>query len=245
MKRLIQISDCHLLSDPGREAFNVNPASSLASVLRLLKQDLPDVLLITGDISGDDTLQSYQLFLELLEANVGNIPWYVIPGNHDLNPYYDALLKHRQLRPGAPIALGNWQLHGIDTRYKGTLGYVSASDLNNVTQAIDNAPDNYHLLALHHHIKPSNSWMDKHCLTNAEEVTQRITAQPGLRLVIHGHIHAQSHYYIADCAIMGVPSTCWQWAMQPEFGTDTAKPGYREIQLSDDGNWTTTIRRIP
>lgn len=245
MKRLIQISDCHLLSDPQRAAYGVNPANSLKAVLALLMQSQPDMLLITGDISGDDSPQSYQWLLALLEHTVGDTPWYVLPGNHDSNPAFDSLLGNKQLRVDAPLALGNWQIHGIDTRHQGTLGYARPEQLTAVAQAIEAAPHSHHLLALHHHIEPSNSWMDKHCLINAADVGRWIARQSGLRAAIHGHIHAQQHYHIGECAVMSVPSTCWQWAMQPEFGVDDAKPGYRELLLSDDGTWTTTIRRLP
>ncbi|WP_414829722.1 metallophosphoesterase family protein [Alteromonas sp. H39] len=244
MKRLIQISDCHLFGEPSHEAHDNNPATSLQAVLSLLMQASPDMLIVTGDISGDDSPQSYRLFLSMLTDTLGDTPWYVIPGNHDGNPSFEASLDHKQLRAGSPVSLGNWEIHGIDTRFKGTLGHASASELDAVAKAMQTHPQHHHLLALHHHILPSDSWMDRHCLTNAKEVAQWIVQQPGLRAALHGHIHTHSHYDIADCAIMGVPSTCWQWAMQPDFGVDDTQPGYRELLLSDDGNWTTTIRRL-
>ncbi len=245
MKRLVQISDCHLLADPARDAYGINPALSLKSVLTAAMQCHPDVVLVTGDISGDDSAASYQLFQRLMEDSAGNTPWFVIPGNHDLNPHYDAQLTPRQLCAGDPLDLGSWQLHGMDTRYQGTLGFARTSELSAIEQAMTAAPDCHHMVALHHHIEPSHSWMDRHKLTNAQDVAKWITRQPRLRAAIHGHIHSQSHYQIGDCAIMSVPSTCWQWAMQPEFGVENIQPGYRELLLSEDGNWTTTIRRLP
>lgn len=245
MKRLIQISDCHLLGDPSREAYGVNPAASLEAVLSLLTQASPDMLLVTGDISGDDSPQSYHLFLTLITQALGETPWYVIPGNHDGNSSFDTLLGHKHLRAGNPVALGRWQIHGVDTRHRGTLGHAGADELNAVSQVLENLSECHHLLALHHHIRPSHSWMDKHYLINAGAVEQWISQQAGLRAVVHGHIHTQSHYHISDCAIMAAPSTCWQWAMQPEFGVESKQPGYREMLLSDNGNWTTTIRRLP
>ena len=245
MKRLIQISDCHLLGDPSRYAYNINPAASLQAVLSNLMQASPDMLIVTGDISGDDSVQSYRLVLRLLTDALGDTPWYVIPGNHDGNPSFESLLGHKQLRAGSPVSLGNWQIHGIDTRFKGTLGHASVSELDAVAKMMQANPQHHHLLALHHHIRPSDSWMDKHYLTNADDVAKWIARQSGLRAAIHGHIHAQDHYPLSDCTVISVPSTCWQWAMQPDFGVADTQPGYRELLLGDDGNWTTTIMRLP
>ena len=56
---LAQISDTHLLSDPGASAWGQNPAENLASVMRALPP--VDVLVATGDIVDDGTIEAYRL----------------------------------------------------------------------------------------------------------------------------------------------------------------------------------------
>ena len=56
---LAQISDTHLLSDPGASAWGQNPAENLASVMRALPP--VDALVATGDIVDDGTIEAYRL----------------------------------------------------------------------------------------------------------------------------------------------------------------------------------------
>ena len=75
--RLCQISDCHLFADPSSVGYgDVNPYESLYRVLAQVAHSAPDGVIVTGDISGDDSEQSYAHFLALMTKHLGNIPWW-------------------------------------------------------------------------------------------------------------------------------------------------------------------------
>ncbi|MFT4746161.1 MAG: Icc protein, partial [Congregibacter sp.] len=81
---IIQISDCHLFSDTQKTGYNsINPYQSLQHILAEVKFHQPDVLLVTGDISGDGSGQSYQHFSKLLCETKIKCRIGIIPGNHD------------------------------------------------------------------------------------------------------------------------------------------------------------------
>ncbi len=109
---LIQISDCHLLESPARSGYgDINPLQSLETVLETVVSLDVDGVLVTGDISGDDSEQSYQHFIQAINQHLPDIPVKVIAGNHDNNalmiPY--CLPGYSRL-----ITAGNWE-NGVST----------------------------------------------------------------------------------------------------------------------------------
>lgn len=249
MKTIIQISDCHLLREKERKGYaNLAPYYSLEQVLISLDTHA-DCMLITGDISGDDSQGSYDHFLQLMEKYV-DIPWYVIPGNHDNNAHFDCTFKNQRLDANSPLELGEWCIHGLDTRPKvnavGAQGEIDFAHVEKVHSDVTQNAHKYHLLALHHHILPSNSWMDKHNLVNAEDLIQWLEDVKGIANVIHGHVHSSLRQCVGKRRInsYGCPSTCWQWEMQPDFAVSNERPGYQVIELHDNGHAEVTVKRI-
>ncbi|MEW9798422.1 metallophosphoesterase family protein [Alteromonas sp. CYL-A6] len=242
--RLIQLSDCHLFSAPDKAGYNgIRPYHSLDRVLAQLAGEAPDAVLVTGDISGDDSAASYAHFLALMKRHLSCCDWRVLPGNHDHNPHATQLAAY-ELRAGQPWQLDKWLIHGLDTRTPATAGWVNQTELTATSDAIASYPEHAHLLALHHHILPADSWMDSHPLSNAADVLAWLDAHPCVKTVIHGHVHYPLIRTQGDCQILGVPSTCWQFAMTPSFEVDSAPPGYRILTLHNDGHIESEIRRV-
>lgn len=245
VNRLIQLTDLHLYADKTRCGYaDINPYESFRQVLISARDCQPDAIIVTGDISGDDSPASYQHFLTLMDELVPTIPWMVIPGNHDDNPAFDNALMDHQLTPRQPLALGHWHIHGLDTRFEGARGKVSARQLRETADTVSQHVSHYHMVALHHHIQPTLSWMDTHSLVNALTVRQWLQATPGVRAVLHGHIHDACEYRLGTQAVLSAPSTCWQFAMTEQFGVTSDAPGFRELLLHDNGTWQTNIRRL-
>ncbi|WP_420934944.1 metallophosphoesterase [Alteromonas sp. A081] len=259
MKTVIQFSDCHLLHDTSRKGYGgISPYHSLERLLTQLVQsgntekvspDVADAVLITGDISGDDSPASYTHFLNLMELYV-DVPWYVIPGNHDANPHYDEYLVPHMLLADLPLRIGSWCIHGLDTRpkqmAKGAQGEIDSHELDCIERAVRAADQQHHLLALHHHILPSNSWMDKHNLVNAEHLIEWLDSVKEIKHIIHGHVHSPLRQQVGKDNItsFGCPSSCWQWEMQTDFAVSEEKPGYHHISLHDDGDVAVSIKRL-
>lgn len=242
--RLVQISDCHLLAYKNHAVYAVNPYESLEQVLSLIAQDPPDALIATGDISGDDSAESYGHFIELMARYLPACEWRVIPGNHDNNAQFLPSFSGHILKAGASWALGEWRVHGLDTRYEDARGTVQTNELRALGEDIVNHSEARHLLALHHNPVPTGSWMDRHCLENAAALEDWLSVYPQIAGIIHGHIHAEVENTFAGVRVLSVPSTCWQWDLQPEFAVCDKAPGFREMYLPPQGEWTSTIRRV-
>ena len=242
--RLVQISDCHLLADKHQALYDINPYDSLEQVLSLIAENPPNALIATGDISGDDSAESYGHFIALMTRYLPACPWRVIAGNHDSNAQFLPSLSGYVLEAGSSWALGEWRIHGLDTRFVDARGKVQSEELAAVGNDIVAHQKANHLLALHHNPVITNSWMDKHLLENADALKAWLSNYPQIAGIIHGHIHAETETTFAGVPEVSVPSTCWQWDLAPEFAVDDAAPGFREISLSPDGKWTSTIRRV-
>ncbi|WP_394223712.1 metallophosphoesterase [Alteromonas gracilis] len=209
-------------------------------------------LLVTGDISGDHSPESYQHFLDLMDEYIAplNLSWFVLAGNHDNNPYFEKALGHRHLKRDKSLQFEHWHIHGMDTRVDGNThtsgGEVSESDVQALEHALKASSTVNHVIALHHHVLPSNSWMDKHFLANAKRVVSLSERYPQVKALIHGHVHSPLRQHIGQGATpsFGSPSTCWQWEMQQEFGVSHELPGYQVISLFDDGGITVSIERV-
>lgn len=242
--RLLQLSDCHLFADHAQTGYGVNPYQSLSRVLECAAGESPDYVIITGDVSGDNSEESYRHFLSLMNQYLPGCEWRVIAGNHDSNAHFEAIFADHILHAGNAWCIKNWKVHGLDTRFQGARGQILPAELQAVSADINSTADCFHLLALHHHVVPTGSWMDKHALENPQDLLAWLESATGIALAIHGHVHAGLCYEAAGIPVLSVPSTCWQWQLGPEFGTAALPPGFREIMLSPDGEWTSSVRRI-
>ncbi len=80
---IAQLSDTHI-SAPGTRAYGIAPmAENLSCCVEHLNQldPKPDLVLVTGDISQDGLQEELEHAASLLDDL--NMPYYVIPGNHD------------------------------------------------------------------------------------------------------------------------------------------------------------------
>ncbi|WP_088330633.1 metallophosphoesterase [Lacimicrobium sp. SS2-24] len=244
MTPVVQISDCHLFADPHRCGYGgINPYRSLKKVLSCVRALAPEQVLVTGDLSADLSSASYSHFRELWQQADIDAALHVIPGNHDepihLQQYFAKEMQWLQ----TPLKMHNWQIHGLNSHYKGTLGWVDENQLKQLRDSVMASPQAHHLVAVHHHPMLCHSWMDKHQWCNREAFLTLLQSLPQIRLVVHGHVHADLHWQVEQTQILACPSTCWQWQHGPDFGVDEQPPGLRLMKLTAQGKWYTEVIR--
>ena len=102
----------HLNSD--RKMFTES-AAILEGMLDTIKEDQPDVLLISGDLTKDGEKEGHEALaaqLEELKEEVPGLDVYVVPGNHDVRNSNRHELQHRKRRGGARRPHGARGFHG-------------------------------------------------------------------------------------------------------------------------------------
>lgn len=225
--RLIQITDCHLKADP-EALYRLGPArAQLEAVMARVEQMSPDLLLITGDISDDESPASYHaaraLFCQL------NCPWYWIPGNHDAPEF---MREVRDLHES--VDLGDWQLLLLDSRLSGQDGgELGQSQLQRLAELLeeDARPA---LIALHHPpVAVGSAWMDSLGLADRDAFWQTLSAYAQVKAVICGHVHHAFAAREGSVAVYATPATSDQFLPRSdEFALDEAsRPGFRVIDI--------------
>lgn len=245
---IIQFTDCHLFKDEKAKLCGVDTAKSFAAVLEEAYESShwpPDVVLITGDISQDESNESYERFVKIVEAL--DVPMFCLPGNHDVPAKMQSLLATDNINTTRQILGDGWQVLLLDsTVYKQNAGFLRQDELNFLDQCLAVHDDLNALVALHHNVIDTRTpWIDTMTLKNAEEFFGVIDKRPNVKGILTGHIHqdlAQKHKAVP---IYGSPSTCIQFSPQaPRFQLDSLQPGYRWLKLQSSGAIKTGVERL-
>jgi Icc protein len=242
---IAHLSDCHLFANIqqcGNGA--INPYTSLQAVLAKIAVLEADLVIASGDISGDESMQSYQHFQRLWQQSGIEAPIMVLPGNHDNEQLLADLLSNQHNWPSSHSLAPHWQVHGLNSKDTGTQGSVSEQQLSILDKQLKARPDAYHLIAVHHHPIACGGWMDTHSWNDRQHFMDLVACHPQIRGVVYGHIHHASEHHQQHCCFLSVPSTCWQWANQAEFALSDESPGYRVLTLHTDGQLSSQIERI-
>lgn len=231
--RLVQISDCHLMADAPDQALVSSPLRRLETIIEAVNRECPEQVLVTGDISDDETAASYRLAvaaLDRLEA-----PWVWLAGNHD----QPTLMAEQRELPGE-LSLDGWHILMPATRVAGQPhGALGTEGLAWLAERLDADPRPT-LIAMHHPpVRVGAAWLDAIGLRDSEAFWRVLEVHGQVRAVFFGHVHQAYTGYRrlagGDVAVYGCPSTYRQFmADAATFAIDEAlAPGYRVIDLND------------
>ncbi len=243
--RIIQITDTHLYADLDQALRGVVTYKSCQAVIEKVQQCQPDIILLTGDLSQDETSQSYQNLLNLVEPL--NIPSYWIPGNHDIPDILEQVFINFPIKADKSFSSNNWHSILLNSRLQGkTEGCLSDSSLEWLSRELEQLKTDNCLIALHHHPVLVNSrWMDNYVLTNQDAFLHIIDQYLQVKIVIFGHIHQEFSRQRQKILYLGCPSTCVQFTPNTnELVVDSNGPGFRVLDLNPDGSWHSQVERL-
>ena len=247
--RIVQITDPHLFKDINGELLGINTQASFSQVLSEIQQQQYDydLVLATGDLVQDNSDEGYLRFRQEVKA-LNNKMVFWIPGNHDFQPKMFEILKEETVSAKKHILLGDkWQILLLDSQVQGVPhGQLEAEELDWLKLKLQEYPERYSLVVLHHHLLSTGSaWLDQHNLRNANELAEVLAPFKNVKALLYGHIHQQVDSEWLGYQVMATPSTCIQFkADSNTFALDVAQPGWREIDLYADGHIETRVKRI-
>ena len=247
--RIVQITDPHLFKDTNGELLGINTQASFSQVLSEIQQQQYDydLVLATGDLVQDNSDEGYLRFRQEVKA-LNNKMVFWIPGNHDFQPKMFEILKEETVSAKKHILLGDkWQILLLDSQVQGVPhGQLEAEELDWLKLKLQEYPERYSLVVLHHHLLSTGSaWLDQHNLRNANELAEVLAPFKNVKALLYGHIHQQVDSEWLGYQVMATPSTCIQFkADSNTFALDVAQPGWREIDLYADGHIETRVKRI-
>ena len=243
---LVQISDSHLFAEADGTLLGMNTCDSLQRVIELVRQQQPqiDLILATGDLSQDGTLESYQRFRDLTGQLGAPARW--IPGNHD-EPLIMAEAAVQSALLESVVDIGNWRVTLLDSAVPGSVpGYLQDEQLQLLASSLSETPERHHLVCFHHHpVSIDCAWMEPIGLRNPEALFAVLDRFPQVRAVLWGHVHQEIDQWRNGVRLMASPSTCIQFEPRSEdFKVGEQAPGYRWLRLLPDGQLETGVERV-
>jgi 3',5'-cyclic-AMP phosphodiesterase len=244
---IAQVTDIHLFAKAHQQLLGLPTADSLTAIIRQLQQlqPQPDFLLLTGDLSQDGTVASYDRLQTLLDPL--QLPTYWLPGNHDDFVVMQRSLTHQQFRADKSFLAGGWQFVLLNSVVPGCVhGELAPESLGWLDQQLQSSPDRPAIVSLHHPpFQVHSDWLDTSILQNPEDLLAVIDRHPQVKLVLFGHIHQAFHCQRQGVDYLGSPSTSIQFEPHSsDFAIDHEKPGFRLLRLYPDGTWQTEIKRV-
>ena len=246
--RLLQITDTHLFAATDGCLLSVNTLDSFHAIIdEIHKQQIDfEGIIATGDISQDHSEQSYQRF----EQGIYSLkkPCYWLPGNHDYKFGMQSILPSEQIRTDTHVLLGeHWQLVLLDSQVEGVPhGHLSDEQLSYLDQKLKEYPQRHTLVLLHHHsVLVGSSWLDQHTLYEPEKFWEVIGKYDNVKAILCGHVHQEYDSIHSGVRVIASPSTCVQFKPDStDFALDPVSPGWRTLELFDDGRLETRVYRL-
>ncbi len=245
--RIIQITDPHIFRQEKGCLLGLNTRNSLTEIIRDIvnKEIKADLILATGDISQDQSPESYQFFSDIMDQLETPICW--IPGNHDDVHQMAESLDTEYFSPAKKINLGKWQVVLLDSSLSGQVyGRLGREQRTFLQKSLQSSQAEYLLPVLHHHpVDIKCQWLDPLGLEDSDKLFEMLDNCPSVRGLLWGHIHQIYDQYRDKIRMMATPSSSVQFKpLSKEFAADIESPGYRILELDDDGKISTQVNRI-
>ena len=243
--KLLQITDPHLGGKPGTPLLGMDTDKSLREVLECIRKDeKPDLIVATGDISSDGSVPSYIRFLKIMDEYFPDLPLAWLAGNHDDGAHMVSVAGH-------PIDLshsqGAWHFVFLDSHVPGqTGGRFSDTELARLDEELAANTHKPCIVFLHHQpVLIDSDWIDQYALANAHDFFTVLDKYPNVKVVGWGHIHQEFESSHKGISLLATPSTCVQFEPRSKaFKVSEEMPGYRIFDLFDDGAFKTEVKRV-
>lgn len=255
---VIQLTDLHLLADPQAEFKGQYPWHNLVRIIERIGQNgWPDLFLLTGDLSQDESEASYRMLFDLMQST--GTSWYWLPGNHD-----DTTLME-QLHPiHQSVTLGRWQWLLLDSQSGSPHGELNTEQQQWLQQQLATPQASWQAIALHHQpllVGPdrqgklhqtsmdddeSIGGIDSIPLRDQGWLWQTLSQYTQVRGVICGHVHQAHTICHQGLTLYTSPATSIQFTSDiNEFQLDSElNPGYRQLYLTADGRIESHVCRL-
>ena len=200
--KILHISDIHFRQDYGEfETGYKGMISKMDNPLIHLKTCLEqvepyDLLLISGDLTEDGTVEDYSFLKNWLKKETENVPMIVTLGNHDIKEhFYEGWLNEKpsQKPYNLVTAFEDFYLVSFDTSVYGVAdGTLSDNQFNWLEEQLKSLNDKPIILMTHHHLL--NNQSSTKALPESNRLIKMIKKYPVLAL-LNGHTH---HVFTGD-----------------------------------------------
>ncbi len=248
--RLLHFTDLHLFADDEGQLKGVNTLAAFHSVLNLARVHHPKfhAAVFTGDLSQDGSAGAYERLAWALEQ--GPTPAYLLKGNHDDDGamWIGLTGQKADIRRDRSFFAGRWQVLMLDSTVENEVhGALSATTLAWLDRALAAHPHHHVLICLHHQPVPVGAaYIDAIGLQNGADLFAVTDRYPHVRGVLWGHVHQEVDQKRHGVRLLSSPATCIQFARKRDaYALENLAPGYRWLELRDNGTLRTGVVRLP
>tara|TARA_B100001750_G_scaffold208650_1_gene187724 strand:+ start:505 stop:1239 length:735 start_codon:yes stop_codon:yes gene_type:complete len=240
---LIQITDLHLTENKKTKVKEWSTHESFERIVAFIeKNESPDFIVASGDISNDGTEKSYIAYQKAIERF--KKPVYTILGNHDDHKNFRTIFGTKFPLIEKITLSETWLMIAIDsTSVNRESGYITKQQIYSLRKLIENNNDKNIFICLHHQPIKMGFWIDQVGLDDSDNFIASIINQSNIKAVIWGHVHYESESALGPIKMLSTPSTCYQFCGNTQK-PDTKRPGYRKINLFKSGKIETKVVRI-
>jgi len=240
--RILQITDLHLREDPRGHLRGAITLETLTACLAESANQGPfDAILVSGDLVQDEPA-GYRHLQRLLGQSTA--PVLCLPGNHDdARRLSDAFSAH-PFQTCGHLTIGPWVAIALDSTVPGQDGgALSDSELSRLDATLNRYAERPAIVALHHPpVTLGSRWLDALGLADSERFWSVNDRHSNVRAVLFGHAHQAHESRRGLIQILGAPATSAQFLpSSDDFAIDDRPPGWRVLDLSPDGQLTTSI----
>jgi 3',5'-cyclic-AMP phosphodiesterase len=240
--RLLQFTDTHLLEDPAQTMRGAHTLPRLQACLEHARRYFfpADIVAVTGDIVHDEpgAYGAAELLFGALDT-----PVLLIPGNHDVPDELRRRLGRAPFQVGGEFVTANgWQILLLESWFAESQngeGRLGDAQVAFVRAALACGTQPHAFVFLHHPpVSMDAPALDELGLLDAQELRAALAGHARVRGVCWGHAHQGLDIYAhGDVRFMCTPATAMQFRPRhPTFAVDDRPPGYRVIDLRDDGS---------
>lgn len=243
--KILHITDTHLFADDSNSLLGIRTNASFNAVIDEIKQypcDF-DLIVATGDLVQDGSKNGYHRFANSINQFLTPCVWLL--GNHDVYANMKTVFEQQKLPEKKVVLLGDkWLIILLNSQVEGkAFGTLSQTELSFLSLTLEEYPDRFAMIFLHHHPVMSNCrWLDQHCLKNSEEFGTLVKQHESIKSIAWGHIHQSFEKIWHHCRVFSTPSTCIQFKpLSDNFSLSYDAPGWRIIELNTDGEMDTKV----
>jgi len=250
IRRVLQVTDCHLFRDPGADLRGVVTWPRFRAVLAEIAARLPefDLLVFTGDTAHDHLAETYARVRSELERAFGSLERVrFIPGNHDDRAAMREVFGESQLAPlDGCVAFEHswpqWRVIGLDSQIPDQLpGELGPEQCTWLLSRLEAAPELPALLLLHHPPVPVRSaWLDRIGLQDVDRLHVVLANHPQVRLIGCGHVHHETASPLGAVPVFTTSAVGPPFlGHAPELVIASRPPMFRLFELGPGSSWWT------
>ena len=242
--RLIQITDCHLFSQPSTAFSHGNPYDKLKRSIKKIEESEEgvDAIFLTGDLSHDQSERSYHHLYTFFEPLNVDVFWII--GNHDHPEIASRVLKRAPFRSDDRVQFPGWDIIFLNAAPVDEAGnaVISEKEIERIQALLSRTNQSHVLVFCHYNLISDEVNAILPWVKNADMMLNVLAKASRVKIVSWGHVHQSASYQHLGMQCLSTPGTGIE-SKRPNGVRPDVGPGYRSFTLYPSGRFQTKVHR--